>query len=153
MIARFMQSDGLKLIKTGLAAAVVVLGVAASSYACGGSGGGGGSQGGGGGSGGRGAVGAVGTVASGVTSAQSQAIAYANQAQFVPPQNMYLSGMYAQQNQMMRDVHQWQARQLMAIRQSRLNKKNAAGKKPASGRAVNVSFKPDSKSAKSAKPS
>lgn len=142
MIPRFNRSGGWWKLQTGLLAAVAVLGLAASSHACGNSGGG--SQGRGGGSGGRGGgAGGVGQVAGGVTSAQSAAVAYSNQAQFQNASNQYVAGMQAQHSRMLQQIHQRQAQQLAAIRQSHLNKKNTATSRP-----VSVSYKPASKTVK-----
>ena len=140
MIARFNRSGGW----SGLLAAVAVLGLAASSHACGNSGGGG-SQGGGSGSGGGGRVGGGGgaQVAGGVTSAQSAAVAYSNQAQFQNASNQYVAGLQAQHSRMLQQIHQRQAQQLAAIRQSHLNKKNTPTSRP-----VSVSYKPTSKTVK-----
>lgn len=139
----FQSSAGLWSLKTGLLAAVAVLGIAASSHAqCSGGGGGGGGVGRGGGGGG---TGAGGSSAVSQAVAATQSIQY-SQAASQAAANQYVAGLHAQHNMMLQQIHQRQFQQLMATRAAHAKKKRSLEEGT-----VQVSLKNKSKVAKSSK--
>lgn len=142
MVPRMFQSSaGLWSLKTGLMAAVALLGATASCHAqCSGGGGGGGGRGGAGGG-----TGAGGTSAVSQAVAATQSIQY-SQAASQAAANQYVAGLQAQHTMMLQQIHQRQFQQLMATRAAHQKKKRSLDEGT-----VQVSLKTKSKTAKSSK--
>ncbi len=143
MVPRMFQSSaGLWSLRTGLLAAVAVLGVAGTSLAqcSGGGGGGGGGRGGGGGGTGAGGTSGVSQAVGATQSIQFQ------QAASQAAANQYVAGLHAQHNMMLQQIHQRQFQQLMATRAAHQKKKRTLEEGT-----VQVSLKTKPKTAKSSK--